>query len=593
MTAVAASDPSVDARRLDRTVLPTAIGIVALAVGIVAIMVGTTPGAAGLSLAGASWAGPILELAAGWSLTAVGLESVRRGRRTFGLSLALAGIAWFLPYLALPHVGSSIAFTVGLVLGSVFPVLIAQALLAAGTHVTDRRPERAIVLIGYLLLGLVAGLIPALTFSPDSTFCTFCPANVLAIIPSAGVGESAARIASLVAIGWATLVIVVLVVRLRRQGAAARRLQAPYLAAGVLFFVVTAVGWLRLALVAAPATDAVGHAIRLSQAVAIVALAGGVGLEWVQVRRARIRVARMVADLGGSPPPGGLRDALADMLRDPDLRIGYPAGTDRFVDVTGGVVAFGQLAGRRQTPLVRDDVTVAVLDHRSDVLEHAAEGEEVVRAARLGLEHERLQAEARVRLDELVAARRRIVVAAEATRRALERDLHDGAQQRLIALAMGLRLLSPPPEDRPHPVDALLHDAAAEIAAALDELREVAHGIFPSVLADEGLRAAVEGLAEGSTVPVRIELGDERLGDDVEATAYHVIADTLRAATGPLTVAGQRQDGRYMLTVGAVAGVDAPVGALRDRIAAVGGSIAAERSTDGSLTLHVELPCVS
>jgi signal transduction histidine kinase len=281
-------------------------------------------------------------------------------------------------------------------------------------------------------------------------------------------------------------------------------------------------------------------------------------------------------------------------MLDPDLRIGYPVGGDRFVDVSGRSVTFEQRAGRRQTPLVRDDVTVALLDHRSDVLEHAADGDEVVRAARLGLEHERLQAEARVRLDELVAARRRIVVAAETTRRELERDLHDGAQQRLIALAMGLRLLTPPPEDRPHPVDALLHDAATEIEAALDELREVAHGIFPSVLADEGLRAAIEGLAEGSTVPIRIDLVDDRLGDDVEATAYHVVADTLRAANGPLTVAGQRQDGRYMLTVGAaVAGVDATVGALRDRVAAVGGSLSAERSTDGSLTLHVELPCVS
>jgi signal transduction histidine kinase len=302
----------------------------------------------------------------------------------------------------------------------------------------------------------------------------------------------------------------------------------------------------------------------------------------------------MVADLGGSTPPGGLRDALAEVLRDPELRIGYPVGTDRFVDVTGRVIELDQRPGRRQTPLVRDDMMVAVLDHRSDVLEHAAETEEVVRAARLGLEHERLQAEARVRLDELVAARRRIVVAAEATRRALERDLHDGAQQRLIALSMGLRLLSPPPEDRPHPIDALLRDASAEIAAALDELREVAHGIFPSVLADEGLRAAIEGLAEGATVPVRIDLADERLDDDVETTAYHVVADTLRAANGPLSVAGERRDGRYMLAVSApVAAVDATVEALRDRVAATGGSIAADRSTDGLLTLRVELPCVS
>src|SRR4029079_2020962 len=121
----------------------------------------------------------------------------------------------------------------------------------------------------------------------------------------------------------------------------------------------------------------------------------------------------------------------------------------------------------------------------ADVLEQPDTVDEVVRAARLGLEHERLQAETRAQLADLTAARKRIVAAATDERQRLERNLHDGAQQRLIAISIGLRLLSGEGTRMSERSSALVGEATRQLARAIDELRDVAHGIYPSVLADE------------------------------------------------------------------------------------------------------------
>ncbi|MGH8774474.1 MAG: sensor histidine kinase [Jiangellaceae bacterium] len=145
---------------------------------------------------------------------------------------------------------------------------------------------------------------------------------------------------------------------------------------------------------------------------------------------------------------------------------------------------------------------MALLPHRRNLLGHPGFVEEVVSAAGLALENERLQAEVRAQLADLRASRARILEASDGERRRLERDLHDGAQQRLVGLALGIRLLRSRLEPHTAPI-ALprLDDAEAELRAAVTELRRLAQGLHPAVLSDFGLATALESLAEGASLP--------------------------------------------------------------------------------------------
>jgi signal transduction histidine kinase len=241
------------------------------------------------------------------------------------------------------------------------------------------------------------------------------------------------------------------------------------------------------------------------------------------------------------------------------------------------------------TPIVRDGGVVAVIEHDVDVLRDPGEVDEVIAAARLGLEHERLHAEAGAQLDTLRAARRRIVDAGDAHRRRLERDLHDGAQQHLIAVSIALRLVEPGPD-----IEAVIADAAADLRHALDDLREVAHGIYPTVLGDEGFAAAVDALAETSRVPVVIrEMVEQRFDPAIEVAAYHVVADTVRVGTSTVEIRA-RQDGGTLRVE--VSGTRVPVDVtedIADRVGAVDGTVAMIEDGSSATTLIAEIPCGS
>jgi len=225
--------------------------------------------------------------------------------------------------------------------------------------------------------------------------------------------------------------------------------------------------------------------------------------------------------------------------------------------------------------------------HRAELLDDLGLLEEVGAAAGLALDHERLQAQARARLEQLRASRARTVEAGDAERRRLERDLHDGAQQRLVVLSFALRLLrAEVGDDAAARVDA----ATAELRDALDELRELARGIYPAVLVDEGLAAAIEALAESGTAPMRLgPLPDERFVPAVEAAAYFLVAELARRG-GAVGVSAARADGRLVVEVeGAAVGGDVEdLEDLEDRIGAVDGALVVE---DGSV--RAEIPCAS
>jgi signal transduction histidine kinase len=289
-----------------------------------------------------------------------------------------------------------------------------------------------------------------------------------------------------------------------------------------------------------------------------------------------------------------LREALARTLRDPELQIAYPVD-DGQVDAAGEEILGGDVgAGRARTPIVRDGEVVATLDHRADVLDATATIDEVVRAARLGLEHERLEASSRSQLAAITAARKRIVATADDERRRLERDLHDGAQQHLIAIAIRLRLLAGQVEGNERAV-AALSAAAQEIGLAIDDLRDVAHGIYPSILADEGLAAALEGLAEGAAVPLVVDgVPPGRLVPAVEAAAYAVVAEALAGSRSSVRVDGRRESDDLVLTVVADVLPDDILVDLSDRIGAADGRFDVRPEPESNrLVLTVVLPCAS
>jgi signal transduction histidine kinase len=530
-----------------------------------------------------------LAVAAGVGLTAAGLDSWSRGRRGTAVALLATALAWFLSGWAYPTIGSSPLFTAGLALGGLYPAVALHALLAGPTgRLSD--VDRRLVVTGYVILGLLGGLVPALTFDASRALCALCPGDLVAFAPSEAVATAAGRAADLATSGWAAVSIGALVVRTATLGPASLRTRGPARAAVAVLLGLVGLDALRSATGPVPPTDPLTHALVGAEAAALTAFAGAIGLEHLLARRSRRRIAAVVADLLAAPASGGLRDALAAMLGDPGLRLAYPLASGALVDAAGRPLELSQTNGRSATSIVRDGRVVAVVEHRSDVLDDPRLVDEVAAAARLGLEHERLQAASRAQLAELREARGRIVEAGDNARRRLERDLHDGAQQRLLALSLTLRLL--------HEADArsaaAIEDAILEVREALAELRAISHGLFPALLGDEGLAAAIAGLAEGSTVPVTLaSLPPGRMNRRAEMAAYHVVAEAVRAATGPVHVDVAATD--QLLRV-AVEGVDLPADVLlevADRVGAADGEVAVERSAGGPAFLRATIPCVS
>jgi PAS domain S-box-containing protein len=214
----------------------------------------------------------------------------------------------------------------------------------------------------------------------------------------------------------------------------------------------------------------------------------------------------------------------------------------------------------------------------------------------------RLNAELHARLDDLAASRARIVTAGDVERRRLERNLHDGAQQRLVALSLALRLALAKIDSDPAAAQAVLAEAGEELALALEELRELARGLHPAVLTDRGLPAAVETLAGRAPLPVEIgEIPDERLPEPVEAAAYYLIAEAVtnvtkyaRASTVRVQVA--ESDGGVVVEVSddGIGGADPAAGSglrgLADRVEALGGSLEVSSPVGSGTCLRAQIP---
>ena len=316
-------------------------------------------------------------------------------------------------------------------------------------------------------------------------------------------------------------------------------------------------------------------------------------------------MAGLVVELGRSPPPGGLQEMLGRILGDPALRVAYALeGRQELVDANGNVVELA--AGLAETPLTREGRTIALLLHRPGLLDEPAVVEEVAAATRLALDNERFHAEVLARIEDLRASRTRIVAAGEAERRRLERDLHDGAQQRLLGLSLALGFTRAQVKEGADPtILTLIDDAEARLRGAIDELREVAHGIYPAVLSSDGLGAAVDALRERASIPIRVtSLPDDRLPGSVESAAYFLIAEitgpvAVHAGATKAAVDARRVGDSLVITVSADGAQWAETALenrfidLEDRIGALGGQLHVEHDEPARLTVRAEIPCAS
>jgi signal transduction histidine kinase len=525
-------------------------------------------------------------LATGWTLIASGLAlRLRRPASRTGLLLAAAGFAWLVPEWNNPEVGSSLAFTVGLALYAACPPLVAHAVLAYPGDRLASRVEAGALAAAYVGALLVLGLLPALIFDPQAEGCGRCPDNLLLVSAHGGAAEGLNRGGVYLGLAWSIVLAGLGLLRLVSGSRATR----PVVGAGVAYLALVAATF-AVSLDRGLVTNGTAERrLWLGQAAALVAVAAGVVWGLARARRARSAIARVVVDLTRSPPPGGLRESLARIAGDPALVLAYPVGeAGRLVDAEGLPVEVE--TDRETTRLVHDGETVAVLAHRPGVFADE-QLEEVTAAARLALENERLQAEVQARLEELRSSRARVVETGDAERKRLERDLHDGAQQRLVGLALSLRLV----RGRMTGVGAeRLDEADAELRQAAVELRELAHGIFPAVLADEGLGAALEALAEEGRVPIRITgVPDTRYEPPVETAAYTVVAEAARTATSALTVAATEASGRLVIEVETAGSGELDVTSLEDRIGALDGRLVLATAANGSVAIRAELACAS
>ena len=316
-------------------------------------------------------------------------------------------------------------------------------------------------------------------------------------------------------------------------------------------------------------------------------------------------VGELIARLNEAPRPGELREALARALGDNSLELVYWLPEDeRFVDADGHPYELPpEGSGRAVTKVEREGGCIAAIVYDDSLRDAAAHCRAVGAAAGLALQNERLEAELRAKVQEVRASRERMLRIGLEERRRLERDLHDGAQQRLVSMALNMRLARSKLHDDPDAADRLLLGAGEELDAALGELRELARGIHPAVLTDRGLDTALETLARRAPVPVELEtLPGERLPEAVELAAYFVVAEALTnvakyAEASCATVNVDRDNGRVVVSVtdDGVGGANPANGTglrgLADRLAVIEGRLDVESERGRGTTITARIPC--
>jgi signal transduction histidine kinase len=313
-------------------------------------------------------------------------------------------------------------------------------------------------------------------------------------------------------------------------------------------------------------------------------------------------VQRFLADLrDGLAAPEGVEAMLAEALGDPGLELLFSLSADGAqVDTTGRPVASPANGERALTPVRRGDLPLATVVHDRALAERPDLLESVIEAAGLAIEIARLRVEVRRQLAEVEESRARIVTAGYEERRRLERDLHDGAQQRLVSIGLALRHVQAQLPTGTDPAETL--DATVgEVSAAIAELRELARGVRPAGL-DDGLAAALQELASRSRVRTSVEATRERFDERFETAAYFVASEALanaakHAEASQVSVSAKRRNGSLVVSIrddgvgGAAPSAGSGLAGITDRVAALGGSVTVASPAGRGTVVTAELPC--
>jgi signal transduction histidine kinase len=507
---------------------------------------------------------------------------------------------WVLGNLHNPFAG--IGWTIGTFTQPLTAAVLLHMVLAFPSGRLRDRTDLWLVGIVYTIavpIRLLNYAVLDLQFAECRASDTWCATNVLLVVRNDDLAFLLSRVGYLAPL-LAVLASVEIVRHWRRASAAGRRALAPFTFGMPFVFGVLGIVWLTPAMGPSEISDLINRYKLFDLTSFLTPALFLVGV--VRVRLARGSLADLALELGRGVPLGGLRDALARTLRDPTLQLAFAAPTGSgLVDADGQPFDIDAAGDRSTTRLEHDGSLVAVLVH-DPAIDREDKGlvEAVGSVARLALENERLSAQVRAQLEQVRASRQRIVEAGDAERRRIERDLHDGAQQRLVALAMRLEAARGRPDDG----QALIDATTAELAVAIAEVRQLARGLHPAILSEAGLTAAVESLAERTPIPVEVHGEEVRYPDAVEATAYFVVAEALTnvaryasathatvtlRGTGAALLVEVRDDGRG----GADASAGSGIRGLQDRVAAVGGTFEVESPHGGGTVVRAVIPVTS
>jgi signal transduction histidine kinase len=514
----------------------------------------------------------------------------RRPGNRVGALMVVTGFAWL--GAGLSQANSPLLFSIGMLFGPLYVVLVTQLVLSFPDGRIASPLARRLLVAGYVDVLVIYEAWWLL----DGHLKGNHPDNVVAIVHAPGVA-SVFDVAS-PAIGALIMgTVVVLLLRYRsRATPVVRHAVAPVLWTGLVCIVGMAVS---LAIGSISASDLAEGIVASIAMLAFLALPFAFLIGILRSRYARAgKVSDLVAALSSR---AALRDTLADALGDPSLRLVYRTGSPaRWVDLDGQPV---ELPAAGVTEVERDGACIGAIVHDPQLDDERELVQAAAAAAGLAMENERLEAELRARVAELQDSRAKLLEVSMSERRALERDLHDGAQQRLVALSLQVALARRKVADDPDGAAELLDRAGDELRLALEELRELARGIHPAILTDRGLPAALQTLIDRA--PLVVELASapaERLPAPVEAAAYFVVAESLTniaryAHAQHASVSVQRSNGHAIVEVrdDGIGGADPEAGTglrgLADRLTIIDGRLEVVSPSGAGTLIRAEIPC--
>ena len=538
----------------------------------------------------------------GLSFCGIGIYAwMRRPHNRFGALMTAVGFAWLLSALA--ESNSPWIYTLGVYLSPLYMVLVGHMLLAFPSGRLETTQQRMLIALAYLATFFVQ--LPFFLLGGVISGQSSAPRNAWALTDAPDSAQVFSAVAQLVAAALILWLAVLLFEKRRRASAPQRRAMAPVLWTGLVLMATLAIATFQ---------ELLGDGRPVAVGPSVVSLVAFAALPWafvIGMLRTRYTRAGAVGDLVERLNAQGiegesLRDALADALGDRSLALAYwSRGSERYVDGHGQPVELPPPASRSRavTEIERDAQPVAAIVHDAALLDEPGLVRAAGAAAALALENERLEAELKARVAELQASRRKVIEVGMAERRALERNLHDGAQQRLVALSLQLGLARTKLRTDPDIAERILDGARVELASALEELRELARGIHPAILTDRGLPAALEVLAGRAPVPVDIEtVPDVRMPMPVEAVAYFVVAESLTnmakyANAEYATVRVVRENGYAVVEIedNGIGGADPSAGTglrgLADRLAALDGRLEVDSPPGVGTTVRARIPC--